>query len=97
MLKVVFDMETGDPDDVLTLLLLAANPNVQLVAVTITPGSLEQVSLVLWLLRELELEVRVGAQEWPKHAEKECIRGKFYESFGRIPVASIRGRGTCRM
>ena len=28
--NVIFDMETGDPDDVLTLLLLASHPNVNL-------------------------------------------------------------------
>lgn len=32
MQQVVFDMETGDPDDVLTLLLLASHPKVQLLA-----------------------------------------------------------------
>mmetsp|Transcript_33115 Transcript_33115/g.40702 ORF Transcript_33115/g.40702 Transcript_33115/m.40702 type:complete len:343 (+) Transcript_33115:51-1079(+) len=91
-MKVVFDMETGDPDDVLTLLLLASHPRVQLVAVTITPGSLDQISLVLWMLQELQLpEVRVGAQEWPKNAEKKCMRGKFYDSFGRIPEESVKG------
>ena len=60
--------------------------------VTITPGSLDQISLVLWLLQELQLpEVRVGAQEWPKNADKKCIKGKFYDSFGRIPEESIKG------
>ena len=59
---------------------------------TITPGSVEQVALVLWILRELELpEVRVGAQDWPKNAEKKCMNGKFYESFGRIRADSLEG------
>ncbi|CAK9057840.1 unnamed protein product, partial [Durusdinium trenchii] len=90
--NVIFDMETGDPDDVLTLLLLASHPNVNLRAVTITPGSMEQVALVLWMLKEIQLpEVRVGAQEWPKNAEKKCVRGKFYDSFGRIPEHLVEG------
>jgi len=85
MMKYIFDMETGDPDDVLTLLLLGANPAVELRAVTITPGSREQVALVRWLLSEIGLEdTRVGAQEWPKNAEKQgCVRGRFYNNFGR--------------
>ena len=59
---------------------------------TITPGSLDQISLVLWILQELKLSgVRVGAQEWPKNAEKKCMRGKFYDSFGRMPEDSIKG------
>lgn len=122
MQQVVFDMETGDPDDVLTLLLLASHPKVQLLAeawllgafhklvdlshnklsqvyvshlkseVTITPGSVDQISLVFWILKELELsDVRVGAQEWPRNAEKKCIRGRFYESFGRISEDSLQG------
>ena len=33
---VVWDMETGDPDDFLTLLLLLGHPQVNLKAVTVT-------------------------------------------------------------
>ena len=43
---VVWDMETGDPDDFLTLLLLLGHPQVNLKAVTVTPGTREQVGLV---------------------------------------------------
>lgn len=41
MIDVVWDMETGDPDDFLTLLFLIGHPNVNLKAVTVTPGTLE--------------------------------------------------------
>lgn len=34
----VFDMETSDPDDFLTLLLLLGHPDVDLVGVTVTLG-----------------------------------------------------------
>jgi len=34
MKNVVFDMETGDPDDLITLLMLLINPHVNLKAVT---------------------------------------------------------------
>lgn len=83
---MAFDMETGDPDDVLTLLLLCSHPSVDLCAVTVTPGSWEQLSLVLWLLQHLGMSdtVRLGAQEWPRNADKPgCLRGKFYDNFGR--------------
>ena len=47
---------------------------------------------MLWILQELKLsDVRVGAQEWPKNADKKCIRGKFYDSFGKVPEAVLRG------
>lgn len=61
----VFDMETGDPDDVLTLLFLCSRPGVDLRAVTLTPGTAEQVALVRWILQQLGLaRVRLGAQRW---------------------------------
>eukprot|EP00286_Rhodomonas_abbreviata_P001584 CAMPEP_0181289056 /NCGR_PEP_ID=MMETSP1101-20121128/678_1 /TAXON_ID=46948 /ORGANISM="Rhodomonas abbreviata, Strain Caron Lab Isolate" /LENGTH=419 /DNA_ID=CAMNT_0023393251 /DNA_START=228 /DNA_END=1487 /DNA_ORIENTATION=+ len=88
--RVVLDMETGDPDDLLTLILLARHPNVVLKAVTLTPGTREQVSLVQWVLRKLQVScVKIGAQEWPKHADKEIgglKTGGFYKNFGREQV-----------
>jgi len=87
-MPVVFDMETGDPDDVLTLLFLCSHPGVELRAVTLTPGSREQASLVRWLLREVGMEgVRLGAQEWPRNTDKKCIQGRFYESFGHLKTS----------
>lgn len=90
-LRIAFDMETGDPDDVLTLLLLCSFPSVELCAVTVTPGSSEQVALVRCLLQQVGLsEVRVGAQSWPDNADKAgCMQGKFYRNFGRIDRISV--------
>eukprot|EP00747_Dinoflagellata_sp_TGD_P162393 gnl/TRDRNA2_/TRDRNA2_179942_c0_seq1.p1 gnl/TRDRNA2_/TRDRNA2_179942_c0~~gnl/TRDRNA2_/TRDRNA2_179942_c0_seq1.p1 ORF type:complete len:597 (-),score=112.27 gnl/TRDRNA2_/TRDRNA2_179942_c0_seq1:162-1898(-) len=89
----IFDMETGDPDDVLTLLFLCAHPGVELRAVTITPGSDEQVALVRWLLQQMDLaHVRIGAQDWPANAKKHVnLNAAFYKSFGRSP----RGLPVC--
>ena len=42
----VFDMETSDPDDFITLVFLLGHPEVDLRAVTITPGTREQVGVV---------------------------------------------------
>lgn len=42
----VLDMETSDPDDFITLLMLLGHPLVDLRAVTVTPGTREQVGLV---------------------------------------------------
>lgn len=48
--NVIYDMETSDPDDFLTLCFLSDHPNVKLVGVTVTPGSQEQIGLVRRLL-----------------------------------------------
>jgi len=89
----VFDMETGDPDDVLTLLLLGSHPDIELRAVTVTPGSQEQMALVRWLLQQMGLtHVRLGAQDWPMNASKPVsLNTQFYKSFGR----AIHGEPKC--
>jgi len=64
---------------------LASRPDVELRAVTITPGSQEQVALVRWLLQQLGLKnVRMGAQNWPSNASKPVnLSTRFYKCFGR--------------
>ncbi|CAF2216823.1 unnamed protein product [Rotaria magnacalcarata] len=42
-LQVVFDMETGDPDDFITFLFLLGHPRVHLKAVTVVPGTPDQI------------------------------------------------------
>jgi len=71
---MVWDMETGDPDDFLTLLLLLDHPAVELRAVTITPGALDQVGLVRRALSWFErTDVPVGAG--PADASKRAVSG----------------------
>jgi len=88
----VFDMETGDPDDVLTLLLLGSHPDIDLRAVTVTPGSQEQMALVRWLLQQMGLmHVRLGAQDWPNNSTKPIpLNARFYQSFGRMHAGEPR-------
>lgn len=84
-LDVVFDMETKDPDDFLTLLLLLGHPRVNLKAVTIEPGTFEQVNLVgrtlEWFARE---DVPVGAFKFS--LERDRVSPWHYEVFGRDVV-----------
>ncbi|HWO23728.1 MAG TPA: nucleoside hydrolase [Kofleriaceae bacterium] len=79
-LPLVWDMETGDPDDFLTLLLLLDHPRVELLAVTITPGTAEQVGVVrralAWLGRE---DVPVGARDLA--SEKRAVSPWHYEAY----------------
>ncbi len=63
MLDLVFDMETRDPDDVLTLCLLATHPRVTLRAVTVNPGTRAQLGVVRHVLGRLDRgDVLVGAR-----------------------------------
>ena len=49
-LQVVLDMETGDPDDFLTLLFLLGHPSVHLKAVTVVPGTPDQIGFIRYAL-----------------------------------------------
>ena len=83
MINVVWDMETGDPDDFLTLLLLLGHPKVNLKAVTITPGTPDQVGLVRAALAWFERDIPVGAYHI-KH-NKSCVSWWHYKVYGEIP------------
>ena len=61
MRPFVFDMETGDPDDVLTLLWFLGHPQVDLRAVTVTPGTPYQVGVVRHVLGLMGTDIPVGA------------------------------------
>jgi hypothetical protein len=82
-LDVVWDMETGDPDDFLTLLLLLGHPAVNLVAVTITPGTAAQVGLVRRALAWFERDIPVGAFDLDH--PKECVSPWHYRVYGEAP------------
>ena len=78
-------METSDPDDFMTLLLLLGHPRVDLRAVTVTPGTPEQVGLVRWALRALGRDVRVGARNLD-HG-KPCVSAWHYAAYGDIAAS----------
>jgi pyrimidine-specific ribonucleoside hydrolase len=83
MIDVVWDMETGDPDDFLTLLLLIGHPEVNLKAVTITPGTPDQIGLVRYAIAQFNLDIPVGAYniEHPK----QCVSKWHYDTYGNLP------------
>src|SRR5689334_2259705 len=86
-LPVVWDMETSDPDDFLTLLLLLDHPAVELKAVTITPGSTHQVGLVRraleWFGRK---DLPVGATNLAH--PKQCVSPWHYTAYGQAPEST---------
>lgn len=81
-MDILFDMETRDPDDVFTLCFLLTHPNVTLRAVTINPGSLEQVGLVRGILDKLgRSDLPVGARNPQTHSK--AISDFHYTFFGQ--------------
>lgn len=81
-IAVIWDMETGDPDDALTLLLLLGHPRVDLRAVTITPGTPDQVGMVRHIVYTLfeRHDVRIGAYNLD-HG-KRCLSPWHTRAFG---------------
>jgi inosine-uridine nucleoside N-ribohydrolase len=57
----LIDIETGDPDDIFALAILATHPWARLKGVTVHPGGRDQVGLVKHILKALEVDVPVGA------------------------------------
>jgi pyrimidine-specific ribonucleoside hydrolase len=49
-LEMVFDMETGDPDDFVTFIFLLGHPKVNLKAVTVVPGTPDQIGFLRYVL-----------------------------------------------
>lgn len=68
-MNVLFEMETGDPDDLITLLLLLANPNVQLRGINCWQGSPAQIGLINYVLSLADLNIPVGGLNSPEPAQ----------------------------
>jgi pyrimidine-specific ribonucleoside hydrolase len=91
MIDLAFDMETSDPDDVMTLCMLAHHPQVNLKGVTVTPGSRHQIGLVKHILKLLGKDIPVGAKNI--NHPKECVSEFHYSWLGQIPPADADGNG----
>jgi len=83
MADIILDMETADPDDFLTLLLLLGHPGVTLKAVTVTPGAPDQIGLVRHALAWFGRDIPVGAHNID-HA-RNCVSAWHYRTYGDIP------------
>lgn len=79
-MNIHFDMETADPDDVITLCWLANHPVIILRSVSVTPGTLEQIGLVKHILKLSGKEnIPVGSFN-PNH-DKKCVSPFYYKWF----------------
>ena len=88
MRRIVFEMETSDPDDFMTLLWLADHPEVELAGVVVTPGSRDQCQLVRWGLDRCgRSDVPIGALHGPgwwagSDGQKPRVSGFHYDVYG---------------
>lgn len=90
MKRIVWDMETGDPDDIFTLCFLASKPEVYIMAVTVTPGSPDQIGLVRHILEKLDIPYTPVGSRDPGY-EKRCVSGWYYNWLGKIGDAKPDG------
>jgi inosine-uridine nucleoside N-ribohydrolase len=90
MLNLVWDMETNDPDDFLTLLFLAGHPQVNLKAVTILPGTSHQIGLVRHALQTwFNLDIPIGVHELITPKTKSTVSQWHYDAYGDIPPSNF--------
>lgn len=85
--KIVFEMETSDPDDFITLLRLLDHPKVDLIAVVVTPGYPDQIGLVRWALKQFNISIPVGAYKYENKLDRvtpKAVSQWHYDSFGDI-------------
>jgi len=84
-MNVLLDMETGDPDDVMTLCFLLEHSKVNLRAVTVMPGTDEQIGLVKHILKEARLDIPVGSCK-PNY-DKNCVSKFYHKWFNKFSPA----------
>ncbi len=82
MINVLFDMETSDPDDVVTLCFLTSHPLICLRAVTVLLGTNEQIGLVKHILNLANLDIPVGSYQIG--SPKACVSNFYYKWFGNF-------------
>jgi inosine-uridine nucleoside N-ribohydrolase len=59
-MDIIFDMETGDPDDLITLIMLLLNPDANLKAITCYQGSPLQIGMIKHVLKLANKDIPVG-------------------------------------
>lgn len=91
-IDVLFDMESNDPDDVMTLCMLSTHPRVNLRAVTCMPGGAEQVGLIHYVLKRTEHEpIPIGA--YNPDFEKNCVSGFHHKWLGNWKAIKAEQKG----
>ena len=87
MIDLIYDMATGDPDDVFALCFLISHPAVNLLAVTVSPGTSEQVGLISHILNQSEYSsIPIGCQKSDYFAH--CVDPFYYHWLGNFQSRS---------
>jgi inosine-uridine nucleoside N-ribohydrolase len=95
MIDIIFDMETNDPDDFITLLMLLGHPEVNLKAVTVFPGSPQQIGFIrrtinTWFNRDIPIGAhnlntpKSRISEWHYQAYSPAKSSKDAQSAGQL-------------
>ncbi|MCY3019704.1 MAG: nucleoside hydrolase [Planctomycetota bacterium] len=91
-MDIIGDFATEDLDDMLALAFLCAHPTVNLLAVTVTPGSPAQIGVVREVLSRCERSgIPVGSFK-PDHPH-DSVNPFHYRLLGRVTPASPDARG----
>eukprot|EP01125_Pyxidicula_operculata_P016428 TRINITY_DN5651_c0_g1_i1.p1 TRINITY_DN5651_c0_g1~~TRINITY_DN5651_c0_g1_i1.p1 ORF type:complete len:320 (+),score=55.46 TRINITY_DN5651_c0_g1_i1:55-1014(+) len=80
--NVFLDMETGDPDDCITLLFLLDHPNVELRGVSVYPGDKQQIGFVKALLEKYSNGRKIPVGSFDPIREKNSLGQNNVKLFG---------------
>lgn len=81
MIDIIFDMETDDPDDFITLLFLLGHPQVNLKAVTVFPGSPQQIDFIRRAINNwFNIDIPIGSHNLK--TPKSRISDWHYQAYG---------------
>lgn len=88
-LPLVYEMETGDPDDFWTLLWVADHPCIDLRAVMVTPGGRDQCQLVQWALQQCNPACPIGIVQNPAwwssfDGARKRVAPYHYKAYGTV-------------
>lgn len=94
MYNVIFDMETNDIDDYLTLCFLCSHKEVNLLGVGINPGSPEQVGIVRYVLEKHNKNIRIGVPDIyfrnirPLAKDNAVVNPMHFNIIGKVPYSA---------
>ncbi len=90
MYNVHADLETADPDDIITLLWFIAHPEINLTSITITPGYHDQIGLIDSILKTCQINIPVGSRKFFQEDNKESVSSFYKKVFDFQPLNSTK-------